>query len=248
MGWAFTQCVIKSILSSIQEANEMSSYSLTHRQRSFVLKSLLLDAKVSVHQVSPVINAVGDLCGKSFSSLPSVTTINRINDRRASIAREQLSNVSNERNTTLLSDETRNYGDTYETFCLNTSNKEYILGVREMADKSANSCLDTLGEVVEDINISSSSTPGNDIIFNIKNTMSDRAPTSDTDKNEAVKFVRMAWKCFARCDDEKNGIYKDLNTYLQRNENPNKWKNLLTPFKGNRFKSLQVKVIFPQNG
>ena len=59
-------------------------------------------------------------------------------------------------------------------FFLNTSKKEYILGVREMVDKSAYSCLDTLEEVVEDNNISSSSTAGSDILFNIKNTMSDR--------------------------------------------------------------------------
>ena len=81
-----------------------------------------------------------------------------MNDRRASLAREQLANISNERNTTLQSDETRKYRETYETFCLNTSNKEYILGVREMVDKSAYSWLDTLEQVVEDNNISSSST------------------------------------------------------------------------------------------
>ena len=282
-----------------QESNNIITTDNHGAFNSSVVKCVmeLLDAKVSVHQVSPVINAVGELCGKSFSSLPSVTTINRINDRRASIAREQLSNVSNEKNTTLQSDETRKYGDTYETFCLNTSNKEYILGVREMSDKSANSCIETLEEIIEDINISSSSNSGNEIITNIKNTMSDRAPTekkfqsllenfrseqlqstdewddltqsqkeekckmnnfycglhllvnfaeiadketkeTEADKNEAVNFVRMACKCFARGGDEKNGIYKDFNTYLQRNENPNKWKNLLTPFKGNRFNIL----------
>ena len=50
---------------------------------------------------------------------------------------------------------------------------------------------------------------------------SETSSETDKDQNEAVKFVRMACKCFVWGGDEKNGIFKDLNTNLQRNKNPN---------------------------
>jgi hypothetical protein len=50
--------------------------------------------------------------------------------------------LSSKEHTTLQSDETRKHGDVYEVFSVRDKDqKEWILGLKEMKDKSSDSCL-----------------------------------------------------------------------------------------------------------
>lgn len=139
----------------------------------------LLSEGVGVHHVSNVIKHVASLCGKTVSQLPSVTTVNRIGDQRASVAYQQISEeLGKEMNTTLQSDETRKHGDSYEVFAVrDSSQKEWVIGLKDMLNKSSDSCLDTLKRIISDISSCTSTSVGNTILSQIKNTMSDRAAT-----------------------------------------------------------------------
>ena len=86
---------------------------------------------------------------------------------------------------TLYTDETRKYGRTYQIYIVTDENKSsYILGLKEMADKSSQSTLDTFKDILSDITEycyqkenEIHKDPGYKILCNIKNTMSDRAST-----------------------------------------------------------------------
>ena len=81
-----------------------------------------------------------------------------------------------EESTTLMSYETRKQGDVYEIFAVrDQTGKNWVLGLKEMVNKSSQSCLDTLKSIINDIDTSSTTKFGQHILCNIKNTMSDRA-------------------------------------------------------------------------
>ena len=136
----------------------------------------LLSFGVGVHHVNNVIKSVGNLCGKTIDHFASVRTINRIGDQRLSISYKQMVELKDEESTTLMSDETRKQGDVYEIFAVrDQTGKNWVLGLKEMVNKSSQSCLDTLKSIINDIDISSTTKFGQHILCNIKNTMSDRA-------------------------------------------------------------------------
>ena len=88
-----------------------------------------------------------------FDELPCLSFINRIGDERAIVAYMHIENtLKHEQHTTLRSDETRKHGDVYEIFALrDNEQKEWVLGLKNMKDKSSNTCLNTLQTVVDDI-------------------------------------------------------------------------------------------------
>ncbi|XP_070177757.1 uncharacterized protein, partial [Littorina saxatilis] len=124
-------------------------------------------------------NSVAELCGNKLTTLPYVRTIDIIGDQRLSLSYRHIEeSLSTTKDTTLQSDETRKYGDTYEVFAIRDADKkEWVLGLREMVDKIADTCLDTFRTILSDIEDSTTTDTGKNILVNIQNTMSDRAAT-----------------------------------------------------------------------
>ncbi|KAH3837657.1 hypothetical protein DPMN_111058 [Dreissena polymorpha] len=79
----------------------------------------LLSEGVGVHHVTNVMTHVADMCGKTFSQLPSVSTINRIGDQRVSLSYKHISEeLSTQKDTKLQSDETRKHGEVYKVYSI----------------------------------------------------------------------------------------------------------------------------------
>ena len=108
----------------------------------------LTSFKVSSEQVYNVISEVCKLCGKQPNRLPSRSTVDRIVDSHKQIAQV----LKSKENITLYSDETRKYGHTLETFAVTDAEQNlYVLGLREMSNKSSQSTLETLQQILRDI-------------------------------------------------------------------------------------------------
>lgn len=139
----------------------------------------LLSEGVGVHHVNNVLTHVANMCGKTLSTLPSISTINRMGDQRVSLSYKHFSEeLTQKADTTLQSDETRKHGDVYEVYSVRDNDaKEWVLGLRDMADKSSATCLETLKAITADISECTYTDAGKKILTNIKNTMSDRALT-----------------------------------------------------------------------
>ena len=137
----------------------------------------LVSSGVGVHHITEVVTEVAKLCHRKLDKLPSVRTINRISDQRLAAAHYHISStVSNKQFTTLMSDETRKFGDCFEMFGLRDDDgKQWVLGLRDMQNKASQSCLDTLITICNDIDTVSKSHKVKQIFWNIKNTMSVRA-------------------------------------------------------------------------
>lgn len=101
----------------------------------------LTDMKVPVERVGPVIKEVAKLCGKNVDRLPSASTFNRIVDSKLAVAQKPIGSVSKDKEkTTLYTDETRKYGKCMQTYIVTDEDQNsYILGLREMVDKSGQS-------------------------------------------------------------------------------------------------------------
>lgn len=87
--------------------------------------------------------------------------------------------ISESKNLTLYSDETSKFGRSFEVFAVTDSDKNsYLLGLRKMHSKSSETVLDTLKQILSDIDsVAEGTNTGKKILTNIKNTMSDRAAT-----------------------------------------------------------------------
>ena len=149
----------------------------------------LIDNNVAFEKIPNVIKAVAQLCGKSeINSIPSVSTIRRINTERLALAQTQLAEKSSEfSNATLYTDETSKRGIKYGGYHLSDEEGNlWVLGLREMANKSARTTLDTFKEILTDIdhvidqgdqNNQGKPKPGLKILCEIRSTMSDQAAT-----------------------------------------------------------------------
>ncbi|XP_021339625.1 ERC protein 2-like, partial [Mizuhopecten yessoensis] len=113
----------------------------------------LTDMKVAAKNVGPVIKEVASLCGKEPNRLPSRQTVDSFNDRKVAVSQKQLSKVlPSSKDTTLYTDETRKFGHTFQSYIVtDEEDNSYLLGLREMQNKSAKCTLDTLKEILSDI-------------------------------------------------------------------------------------------------
>ncbi|KAH3721064.1 hypothetical protein DPMN_063979 [Dreissena polymorpha] len=159
------------------ETFETETNTLTANTQLCVMN--LLSEGVGVNHVKKVIKHVAQFCGRTVEKLPSVRTINRIGDQRAGVAYMHISEeLGCEKDTTLQSDETRKSGSCYEVFSVrDSSEKEWVIGLKDMINKSSDNCLATLKLIINDINDCTNTSVGKQILAEIKNTMSDRAAT-----------------------------------------------------------------------
>jgi hypothetical protein len=87
----------------------------------------LTDLKVATRNVGPVIKEVAKL------------------DRKVTLAHKQVGKLAvSSISTILYTDETRKHGKTYQTYVISDNGSSYMLGLREMSDKSGSTALETL--------------------------------------------------------------------------------------------------------
>lgn len=175
---------MQSLLNDIPEMQLYDDTAGKYTNETALCVMNLTDMKVPVERVGPVIKEVSKLCGKTVDRVPSAATVNRIVDSKLAVSQKQIGTVlKTKEKTTLYTDETRKYGKCMQTYVLTDHEQNsYILGLREMVDKSGQSTLDTFKEILSDItnychDSENHQNIGYIILCNIRDTMSDRAST-----------------------------------------------------------------------
>ena len=142
---------------------------------------------IANHHIGSVIKEVLKVAGITPNRIPSRQTVDNIVPYKWLVSQKHLSSVlADKTETTLYTDETRKFGHTYNAFVVTDEEKRpYLLGLREMANKSAKTTLDTLKEIIQDISesVGMESQSGQKILCSIKNTRSDRAQTEKAFNN-----------------------------------------------------------------
>ena len=143
----------------------------------------ILGHNVSASQVGNVIRSVAQLCGRTVAEneLPHRSTVDAMRIRGLALSHQQLNELKGDdsSNLTLYTDETRKRGKVYMTYAVTSDDlSTHVLGVQETPSKSAQDTLDTMVSMLHNISETTQCKElGEQIIVNIKNTMSDRAST-----------------------------------------------------------------------
>ena len=175
---------------------------------------------VSNHKMGDVIASILRLAGKEPNRIPSRQTVDQIIRAKSYVAQRHVASVlPKEKATTLYTDETRKFGKTFNTYIVTDKDqKPYFLGLRDMSNKSAKTCLDTFKEIISDISHSGSDNWGRMIQANLANTMSDRAATEKSFNNllesyreEILPQVVEGWEDLS--DDEQASFSKLQNSF-----------------------------------
>ncbi len=134
---------------------------------------------IANEKIPLAIKEVLKLIDKEPDRLPTRRRVDTLVGAKGVVARKQLAEVLPDKSdTTLYTDETRKFGRTYNVYIATDVEKNcYLMGLREMSNKSAKTCLDTFKEILTDISESANTEVGDLIVTHIKNTMSDRAQT-----------------------------------------------------------------------
>ena len=158
----------------------------------------LTNCSVATRHVPGVIRAVSKLCGRVPDRLPSRQTVDLMVHAKTLVAQRQLSEVlPAKEDMTLMTDETSKYGSKYCTYIVSDENQDsYLMGLREMSDKSAATTLDTFKDILTDISDTCTEYEKDDrlksvgyhILAGIRDTMSDRAATEKAFNNQLEDF------------------------------------------------------------
>jgi E1A/CREB-binding protein len=186
----------------------------------------LLSLNVGVRNVGPVIHTVlTSLAHKSVSRLPSHSALCRMITEGLSIAEMQLGEKLTEEgndNFTLQTDGTTKYWQHYSTFDIATEDGTYTLGLRHVFSGSAQDTLDTLKEILEDLDVVQEKVGGvkvsNTIVAKLKNTMSDchaaeklfNVLLADY-RTEILPHVVYGW---SEASDTEKGILTRMNNFF----------------------------------
>ena len=142
----------------------------------------LLSLNVGVQNVKAVITTVlKNIVHKSAERLPSCTTLCDMMIESLTVAQAQLGEELTREETnyhTLQTDGTTKYGEHFVTYDIATNETVYHLGLCQIFSGSAQNTLDTLVEILDDLNVVSKELGGSSVsdkvLLKIKNTMSDR--------------------------------------------------------------------------
>ena len=187
----------------------------------------LISKHVSFANVSDVIASVLNMCGLKYDRLPSESTIRNMNKDRTLISQIQVASIANKttnKDTTIQTDETPKNAEIFMTYAITDQDGEaYLLGLRQMASKSAQHTLDTLKETLTDItDICQKAKAGNNIghkvLCQIRNTMSDRAATESlfnkmlqTYREECLVLYKENWENFS---DEAKAKLTEMHNFF----------------------------------
>ena len=149
-----------------------------------VLWSCCHTINVAILQIVPVIQSVLNLAGVTCNRLPKHTAINDMLIEARALSQMQLAEVlTQEDYHTLHSDGTTKFGHKYLAYQVSTEHETYTLGMREVASGSAQSMLNKMKEILDDLSVSASTSSdkntqvASEIVAQIKSTMSDQAST-----------------------------------------------------------------------
>ena len=142
----------------------------------------LLSLNVGVQNVKAVITTIlKNIAHKSIEHLPCRTTLCDMMVESLTVAQAQLGEELTREETdyhTLQTDGTTKYGEHFTTYDIATNETIYHLGLRQIFSGSAQNTLDTLIEILDDLNVVSKELGGSNVsekvLLKIKNTMSDR--------------------------------------------------------------------------
>ena len=136
----------------------------------------LLSLNVGIRQVEPVIRSVlKNIAGFEVDRLPQPGTLVRMYAEMKGLAYQQVAEeLSEQGNLTLHSDGTSKFGQHYGSFQISVEGSAYTLGLSEMLTGSAEKTLDTLKQILDDIELVAGKGTCMNLLANIKNTMSDR--------------------------------------------------------------------------
>ena len=142
----------------------------------------LLESHVSARRIEGVIRSVCKLIGRDVNNIPSKSTIYNMNTQRLILAHKQLGDeFASKENSTLMSDETSKYDIKMEGLhAADSEGKTWVLGVREIATKSAGNAFETFQKILQDVDNRSHATDNcksKEILVNIVTRLSDRAAT-----------------------------------------------------------------------
>ena len=141
----------------------------------------LLENHVASKHIGPVINCVLSLVNKQGNKLPSQSTVHNMNLQRLAITHKHVNAVvSDKKDTSIYTDETSKFGNKVCGYHLRDQDGNYFtLGMRDLVTKSASDTLDTLREILHDIDHAAENgdEASRKILTNISATMSDSAST-----------------------------------------------------------------------
>lgn len=128
------------------------------------------------------------------NKVPSKSTILDFNLQRLCLAQKQIAEVfTKEKNTTLLTDETSNFGSKFMGYeAADSTGNVWVLGLRDIETKSSEDTLKVFKEILNDINDigdTANDEISRDILKHICATLSDRAPT-EVKFNELLESYR----------------------------------------------------------
>ena len=117
-----------------------------------ILTYNLLEQHVGLEHITPVIKAVFQYSTPNYTydKFPSERSYRRMNLERLKLSQIQIAeDFCKEENTCLYSDETSKKSEKYINFNATTSDKRYyVLGIRDLATKSANETFNTFEEIL----------------------------------------------------------------------------------------------------
>ena len=144
----------------------------------------LINHNVSVSNIDPVIASVLGMVGRECDKLLSKATVLNMSLQRLHLSHQHVGKVfAAESDSCLLTDETSRKGAKYMGYeASDSSGKLWVLGVREMASKSAADTLSVFKEILSDIDHSchqSDNAPSKVILQHIDHSchQSDHAPS-----------------------------------------------------------------------
>ncbi len=171
---------IQSMMTARDEITTFENRKYTDDVRACIYE--LLSLNVGVRNVKPIIQSVlNNIAHKSVSRLPSHGLICQMILESFTVAQAQLGDeLSENSSTTLQTDGTTKFGNHFGTFDVRVpdSKETYTLGVRHVFSGSSHDSLETLKQILNDIDsvqsVLGKEAASSKIIYNIKNTMSDR--------------------------------------------------------------------------
>ena len=151
---------------------------ISHQYTSAIMACVMNsdNLNVSNSNIPTVIKEVLKLARKTPDRLPSRSSVDNFVKAKGVIAHKQVVDMlTDKEGTALHSDETRKFGKTDNVYVVTEDTKQPFM-LREMSNKSAQKCLDTFKEILNDISDDANNeSAGGKLLTNIKNTMSDRA-------------------------------------------------------------------------
>lgn len=171
--------------SLIEDDSKIIVYDENQRQYSADMQKCiyeLLDSNVSVAKIGTVLSACLKLANKEVNRIPAKSTILDMNFQRLVLAQNQIDDKLNKNDSLcLLTDETSKQGKKYMGYEATDGDGSYwVLGLREICTKSSGDTLDTLKQLLGDIDEVSRNTGSEStklFMQHIVATMSDRAAT-----------------------------------------------------------------------